>query len=178
MVDTGAVFAGTGSYYELAEAAETAAGCTVALADLVEVVDMVVLPVGLVELAGTVAWVGLVVLADTVAWAGLAVLAGNVARVGLAVLADNHMPGTAGYAHTVVKDNLVIVADTDTAVLEAAGVVGTVGLGHTVVVVGSSEVAAGIADIVAATEWQPYLTAMTPGFLFLPPAKNGKGDLP
>lgn len=71
------------------------------------------------------------------------------------------MVGTADYADTVVKDNLVVVADTDTAVLDTARVVGTVGLVHTVVVVDRAEVAAGIADIVAATEWQPCLRAMT-----------------
>lgn len=151
MVDTGAVRVGTGSYYELVEAAETAAVYTVALAGLLEIVDMVELLVGLVELADTVAWVG------------------------LAVLADNSMLGIADYADTVVKDNLVVVADADTAVLETAGVVGTVGLVHTVVVVDSAEVPAGIADNVAATEWQPYLTAMTLDFCFCRLQKVEKG---
>lgn len=154
VVDTGAVRVGTGSYYELVEAAVY----TVALAGLLEIVEMVELLVGLVELADTVAWVG------------------------LAVLADKDMLGTADYADTVAKDNLVVVADTDAAVPDivgpadaAAGVVGTVGLVHTVAVVDSAEVAAGIADVVAATEWQPSLTAMTPDSCFCRLQKMEKG---
>lgn len=148
VVDTGAVRVGTGSYYELVEAAVY----TVALAGLLEIVELVELLVGLVELADTVAWVG------------------------LAVLADNDMLGTADYADTVAKDNLVAVADTDAVVPDAAaGVVGTVGLVYTVAVVDSAEVAAGIADVVAATEWQPFLTAMTPDSCFCRLQKMEKG---
>lgn len=55
VVDTGAVRVGTGSYYEIVEAAEIAAGYTVALAGLLAIVDMVELLAGLVELADTVA---------------------------------------------------------------------------------------------------------------------------
>ena len=160
VMDTGAVHFGTGSQCGLAESAETAAAGTGTLAGLVEIVDMVVLPVGLGE------------------FADIAV------SIGLAVVADNDMLGTVGYADTVAQDSLVVVADTDTAVLDivgsadTAGVVGTVGLVHIVGVVDNAEVAAGTADTVAATGWQPYSTVVPPDSCFCRLEKKEKENLP
>ena len=105
------------------------------------------LPVGLVELADTAAWIG------------------------HAAVADNDVLGTVDYADIVAQNSLVAVADTGMAVVDSVhsagtvGVAGTVGFVHTVEIVeivDNAEVAAGTADIVAATEWQPYSTVVTP----------------
>lgn len=146
-----AVHIGVGSRCELVEAVETAVAGIAALAGLAEIADIVVLPAGHVEPADT------------------------AASVGLAVVADNDVLGIADYADTVVQDSLVTVAETGIAVLDSvgsadiAGVAGTVGLVHTVevvgnaaVVAGTADVVAGTADVVATTEWQPYSTVVTP----------------
>ena len=99
------------------------------------------LPVGLVELADTAAWIG------------------------HAAVADNDVLGTVDYADIVAQNSLVAVADTGMAVLDTVHSAGTVGFVHTVEIVeivDNAEVAAGTADIVAATEWQPYSTVVTP----------------
>ena len=141
VVDIGAVHIGVGSRCELVEAVETAVAGIAALAGLAEIADIVVLPAGHVEPADT------------------------AASVGLAVVADNDVLGIADYADTVVQDSLVIVAETgidSVGSADIAGVAGTVGLVHTVEVVGNAAVVAGTADVVATTEWQPYLTVVTP----------------
>ena len=120
--------------------------------------DIVVLPVGLVELADT------------------------AASIGHAAVADNDVLGTVDYADIVAQSSLVAVADTGIAVLDAvhsadtAGVAGTVGLVHTVEIVDNAEVAAGTADIVAATEWQPYSTVVTPNSCLCRLQQGKKGN--
>lgn len=141
VVDIGAVHIGVGSRCELVEAVETAVAGIAALAGLAEIADIVVLPADHVEPADT------------------------AASVGLAVVADNDVLGIADYADAVVQDSLVIVAETDIAVLDSVGsadIAGTVGLVHTVEVVGNAAVVAGTADVVATTEWQPCSTVVTP----------------
>ena len=102
---------------------------------------------------------------------GLVELADTAASIGHAAVADNDVLGTVDYADIVAQSSLVAVADTGIAVLDTvhsadtAGVAGTVGLVHTVEIVeivGNAEVAAGTADVVAATEWQPYSTVVPP----------------
>ena len=144
VVDIGALDIGVGSRCELVEAVETAVAGIVALAGLAEIADIVVLSASHVELADT------------------------AASIGLAAVADNDVLGIADCADTVAQDSLVIVAETGIAVLDSvgsadiAGVAGTVGLVHTVEVVGNAGVVAGTADVVATTEWQPYSTVVTP----------------
>ena len=61
----------------------------------------------------------------------------------------------------------MVAADIGIAVFDIVGcadtaeVAGTVGLVHTVEIVDTAELAADTADIVAATEWQPYPTLVT-----------------
>ena len=143
VMDIGAVHIGVGSRCELVEPVETAVAGTVALAGLAEIADTVVLPAGHVELADT------------------------AASVGLAVVADNDVLGIADCADTVAQDSLEVVAETGIAVLDSvgsadiAGAAGAVGSVHTVEVVDNAGIAAGTADAVATTGWQPYLTVVT-----------------
>ena len=148
----------------LVEPAETAAAGIVALAGLVEIVDTVVLA-GLVELADIGASVGLAVIAgndvfdtvgsaDTVAQGTLGVVADTAAQFEILAGAD-----TAEWAEfaEIVGDAVPGIVDS----VDTAGGAGTVGLVRVVEVVDTAEAAAGTADTVAATEWQPYLTAFT-----------------
>ncbi len=143
-VDIGTGSIDAGSHCVLVGAAEAAVAGTVALTGLVEVADTVVLLVGLVELADT------------------------AASVGLAVVADNDGLDIVDDADIVAQGSLVEVADTGIAVsdivdsADTAGVAGTVGLAGTAEIADIVESAADTADVVAATERQPYLTAVTP----------------
>ena len=143
-MDTGAVHIDAGRHYVLVEAAEIAAAGTVALAGLVEIVDIAVLPVGLGELADT------------------------AASVGLAVGADSDALGIVDCVDIVAQNGLVvIVAEFDTVVLDTvgsadtAGAAGTVGLVHTVEIVDNAGHAADTAGTLAATDWQPCLKVVT-----------------
>ena len=99
---------------------------------------------------------------------GLVELADTAVSIGHAAVAEIDVLGTVDYADIVAQNDLVAVADTGIAVLDTvhsadtAEDAGTVELVHTVEIVDDAEVAAGTADIVAATEWQPYLTVVTP----------------
>lgn len=163
-MDIVAVHVGAGSHCVLVEPAETAAAGIVALAGLVEIVDTVVLA-GLVELADIGASVGLAVIAgndvfdtvgsaDTVAQGTLGVVADTAAQFEILAGAD-----TAEWAEfaEIVGDAVPGIVDS----VDTAGGAGTVGLVRVVEVVDTAEAAAGTADTVAATEWQPYLTAFT-----------------
>ena len=163
-VDIGTGSIDAGSRCVLVGAAEAAVAGTVAgTVALTEVADTVVLLVGLVELADT------------------------AASVGLAVVVDNDGLDTVDYADIVAQGSLVEVADTGIAVsdivdsADTAGVAGTVGLAGTAEIADIVESAADTADVVGATERQPYLTAVTHGchtnILFLSRAKKVK-DLP
>ena len=128
----------------LVGAADTVAVGTVALTDLVDSAHTVVLPAGLVELAGT------------------------AASVALVVVADNGVLGNVDYAEIVVQDSLVVVAELGFAVFDnvvsagTAVVADTVDLVRSVEVVDNAELAAGTADFVVATEWQPFLIVLVP----------------
>lgn len=163
-MDIVAVHVGAGSHCVLVEPAETAAAGIVALAGLVEIVDTVVLA-GLVELADIGASIGLAVIAgndvfdtvgsaDTVAQGTLGVVADTAAQFEILAAAD-----TAEWAEfaEIVGDAVPGIVDS----VDTAGGAGTVGLVRVVEVVDTAEAAAGTADTVAATEWQPYLTAST-----------------
>ena len=121
--------------------------------------------------AGTVGLTGLVDSANTVVLpAGLVELAGTAAVVDLGAVADSYMHGIADYDDTVAQDSLVVVAGIGVAVFDIVGSAGTAGtagvaeivdLVRTVEIVDDAELAADTADFVAATEWQPFLTALT-----------------
>ena len=113
--------------------------------------------------------------------AGLVEHVDTAGSLGLADTADNDVPDTVDYADTVAQSRLVAVADTGIAVFDTvdfadtAEVADTVGLVHTVDYVdNAADLAAGTADIVGATEWQPYSTVVTlnPCFSRLQKGKN------
>ena len=94
--------------------------------------------------------------------------------VGLGAVADDDVLGIVDYADTVGQDSLVVVAVFDTVgSADTAVVVDTVDLVHTVEIADNAELAAGTADIVAATERQPYLIALRPRSCFCCP-QNGR----
>lgn len=116
--------------------------------------------------------------ADTVVLAVLVELADSAVSIGLAVVADDVELGTVDSADAAVAQGILVVAaetaaevddfavyDTaeqgdcagDVGVADTAEVAGTVVLARTVEVVDNAEAA----DTVAATEWQPSLTATT-----------------
>ena len=152
------VHIGAGSHCVLAAADEAAVAGIVALA-------------GFVEVADTAASVGLDVVADVADIADIDVLgilgsADTVAQdsfVGVAepaaqgqIFAVPYTAEWADFAETVGIAESGIVGSVDT-----AGVAGTAGLVRTVEIVDNAEAAAGTADNVAATEWQPSLIAAT-----------------
>ena len=169
--DTGMVHVDSGSHCMLgqtAEAGKAAAADTVALTGLAELAVVAVLSRGLVEIAEA------------------------AVSVDHAVVADNDALGIADLVDTAVQDSLVVAAEIEIAVLGTADSVDSVdivGFADTVDSAGTvdfadnadfGEVAAGVdlvyivenvdnagfavgtADIVAAIDWQPYLTATIP----------------